>query len=229
MTDNEVLAAKQEIAEFAVHHYEQHGEAPDFETINHELELSEKGAESFFEDSDDLFVFYYQLLLLQYEAMIEDLEEFPSLSLSEKLSNFIYTILDMLSETDRFTEETFSDIIYRGCGKSDFQDKTEEILEHFIEDDPRVAASSKFVTNPLFYRYLSGEFLYIILFWLDDETEGREQTMALVDKSTSFLEEIMYSEALDKGIDLARFLYNNGVVSHRFPILKYLNPGRLFS
>ncbi|MDX1672024.1 MAG: hypothetical protein R3211_06760, partial [Balneolaceae bacterium] len=50
--------------------------------------------------------------------------------------------------------------------------------------------------------------------------EGKEMTMAFTDKFTSFIQELLYSAILDKGIDLVKFITHRGVITRHAPFLK---------
>ena len=192
------------------------------------LEEDEQEIYQYFPESDDLLQFYYELQVLKYRQMVEEIDDFDQLSLAEKLSNFAYTMFDLFSEDRQFVAATFEQEILHTYYKSDFQEDVEDLFKEYIEADPRVSTSSQFVTWPLFYSFLANEYLHLVHFWIDDSSENYEKTMAFTDKMTIFLQELMYSKILDKGFDLGRFLTSNGVISHRYPLISYLIPTWLF-
>ena len=182
----------------------------------------------YFSDSDDLLEFYYELQVLKYNMMIRDIDGFEQLSLSEKFSNTVYTLFDLFSERREFIAETYKGLIMDSHHETGFEHEIKALFKQFIENDPRVSISSQFVMWPLFYTFITNEYLHLVHFWVDDTTENYERSMAFTDKVTSFLEELMYSKILDKGFDLGRFLTSNNVISHRYPLLSYLIPTWLF-
>lgn len=227
---SETLRLKQEWAEAGVDFYLQ-SEKPF--TIKNLAEYLENGTEPeeiylYFTDVEDLMEFYYELQVLKYRIMIEEIDGFKQLSLSEKFSNTIYTLFDLFSERREFFTNTYEQLIMDSYHETGFESEIKVLFKQFIENDPRVSTSSQFVMWPLFYTFITNEYLHLVHFWIDDTSDNYEKTMAFTDKLTSFFEELMYSKILDKGFDLGRFLTSNNVIAHRYPLLSYIIPTWLF-
>jgi hypothetical protein len=58
----------------------------------------------------------------------------------------------------------------------------------------------------------------MIRFWLQDKSEGTEKTLALVEKSMVFIQELFYADVLSKGLDLGRYVYSHVLPDH--PLVK---------
>ena len=59
--------------------------------------------------------------------------------------------------------------------------------------------------------------MHVIYFWLNDDSDDSERSIALVDKSTAFLGELVRSEKLAaKGVDLTKYLIANNVIKVPF-------------
>jgi len=221
------LALKQEWTEAGTDFYINHEEAFSLQNLANHLDADVEAMYQYFPDGDHLILFYYELQLLKYRQMITDIEGFEQLSLSEKCSNFAYTLFDLFAEQREFVTATFEEYILHNSG-TPFHNEVEALFKSFIESDPRISMTSQFVTWPVFYKMVTNEYLHLVHFWVDDISDHYEKSMAFTDKVASFFEELMYSKIIDKGFDLTRFLASNGVISHRYPLISYLIPTWLF-
>jgi len=178
---------------------------------------------NYFPNKNAILEFYYASLVVRYELMIEEIEEFQSYTISEKISNFIFTSFDMLDEKKAFVEATFTSIILCSFQKTDFEKEIERLTERFLKKDEHLAASSTMLLNQYFYAFLRRQYLELVRFRMNDSSEDHEVTMELVDKLTSFLEEVLYNTTLDKAFDLAKFIYaNRKVCLQNLPIVKQI-------
>lgn len=158
-----------------------------------------------FPNKNSILKFYYPSLVIRYRAMISEIDDFDSYSISEKLSNFAFTLFDMMGERREFVEDTFGKFEWNCTSKSEFQQEIKSLFKDFFTTDGNIATSAGFLIGDLFYASLKTQFLFLIKFWLEDDSEGRERTFALTDKITGFIEELVYSKIVDKGFDLAKY------------------------
>ncbi|MDZ7808248.1 MAG: hypothetical protein U5K71_14195 [Gracilimonas sp.] len=201
----------------------------DTEKINTKIELTEAALDLYIEDKfsipnltnktgktaseiytlfpnkNAILKFYYPSLVIRYQAMIGEIEDFDSYSISEKLSNFAFTLFDMMEERREFVEDTFWKYEWKCTSKSEFQQEIKSLFKDFFTTDGNIATSAGFFLGEWFYASLKTQFMFLIKFWLEDDSEGRERTFALTDKITGFIEELVYSKIADKGFDLAKY------------------------
>lgn len=214
----EELQTKLEITGVALDLYvEQDGEFT-LNQISKEIELSVADIFDYFPNKQAILEFYYTSLVIRYELMIEDIEDFGTYSLSEKLSNFIYASFDMLAEKQAFVELTFNKMIRYSYARTEYSKKVESTIESFFGEDPRISTSSSLIMNDLFYKLMTRKYLYLVSYWIRDESEGKERSMELTDKLTAFIQEVMYNSIADKGFDLLKFLYSNSSLKCSNPI-----------
>lgn len=184
-------------------------------------------------DTGDVFIyfphkkamlqFYYAALMIRYEMMINDIEDFESYTISEKFSNLAFTTFDMLREKEAFVEDTFEKLIIHPYSKTDFEKEVERITKQFLENDSQVSITSTLVMNSYSYSFLRRNYLELIRFWINDTTEDRELTMELTDKVTGVLQELIYNPVLDKSFDLLKFMNSNReAFANNIPIVKQI-------
>ena len=201
----------------------------DTEKLNTKIELSEAAIDLYIEDKfsipnltnatgktasqiyalfpnkKSILHFYYPSLVIRYRAMVDEIEDFDSYTISEKLSNFTFTLFDMMDERRSFVDETYHKYEWKCTSSTDFQKEVKGLFKEFFTNDGRIATSAGFFMGDLFYSSLKTQYQYLIKFWLEDESEDRERTFALTDKITGFIEELVYSKVVDKGFDLAKY------------------------
>lgn len=163
----------------------------------------------YFPNKDAILEFYYASLVIRYEMMIEEIDDFESYTLSEKFSNFAFTSFDMLREKEAFIEATFEKSILLSFSKTDFEKEVERLIKRFLENDSQVSITSTLVLNDYAYSFLRRQYLELVRFWLNDTSEDKELTMELTDKLTGVLEEMVYNPVLDKSFDLLKFMNAN--------------------
>ena len=173
---------------------------------------------SLFPNKKAILKYYYPSIVIRYSSMIEEIEDFDSYSISEKLSNFIFTSFDMLDDRKEFVEETFEKMVFKKGCNSEFHHEVTALFKHFFTTDGRIAVSAGFVMKDYFYEFIAKEYLHIVKFWLEDDSDGKERSFALTDKLTGFVEEVVYNKVLDKGFDLAKYLISHAGLAKNIPL-----------
>lgn len=210
---NEIMKIKFEIMQAAVSLFEKNNGRLTIHDISKETDYSSAQIFEYFNTIDEIKLFYYSALVLQYEAMIDEIDDFDNYTLSEKLSNFIYASFDMMSENLSFVEATFKPLILCNPQKSDYQKQVENLIVHFIKNDNLVSGSSSYLLNDTCLKLLQYKYIRLISLWLNDESDGKETTMELTDKLTGLLQEVLYTSITDRTIDLLKFWYANNSCS----------------
>ncbi len=155
---------------------------------------------------------FYPHCVDRYRVIITMMEDHDRMSLSEKLENFIFVMLDFFQEQRLFVEKTFGKMLAKRPAKTAFQKEVEDVFREILENENDVAfLQHTFLLNFLTYDILAGEFFSLVKFWLSDDSENYEKTMAYADKLISFLTEILEISIVDKGFDLAKFVLQNNL------------------
>ena len=174
---------------------------------------------SHFPNNKAILSFYYPALVYQYWAMIEEIEDFEDYSASEKFSNFIYTLFDMMSENSSFIDNTFNKYVFHKGSSSEFHKEVKALFKDFLTTDGKIAVSAGFFMKDYFYSLLASQYLFLVNFWKKDESESKERTLALSDKLTSLFEESIYNKTLDKSFDLAKYIFGSIGVGKDIPFV----------
>jgi AcrR family transcriptional regulator len=213
----EEINDKIELCEIAIDHVINDGKF----TIAQLAKASGKTASeiySLFPNKNAILQYYYPSLVIRYSAMIDKIEDFESYTISEKLSNFIFTSFDMMEDRREFVEDTFEKMVFKRRCDSQFHQEVTQLFKHFFTTDGRIAISAGFVMKDYFYEFIAREYLDIVKFWLNDDSDGKERSFALTDKLTGFVEEVVYNKVLDKGFDLAKYLISHAGLAKNIPV-----------
>jgi AcrR family transcriptional regulator len=208
------LDKKIELSLAAVTLYEKNGGNFTVAELSAETGIEQNTIYELFPGKKSILKYYYNTIVLRYRFMIEEIDGFKEFSISEKLSNFMFTSFDLLNEHPAFVKETFYDYQCKAFKTSSFEKEVDELFKTFFEEDPNISISAAVFTGSSFYALLRQKYLAIVLFWLHDDSEHKDKTFALVDKLNSFVEEVMYNKVIDKGFDLLKFsLTSSGMFS----------------
>lgn len=214
----EKINTKIEITWKAIELYEKKGKVSIPDLVD-ATELSASEIYSYFPNKKSILSFYYPALVYQYWAMIKEIDGFEDYSLSEKFSNFIYTLFDMMSEYPTFVGDTFSKHVLQKGSRSEFHKETTALFKDFLTSDGNIAVSAGLIMKDYFYSIASSQYLLLVRFWLKDESEEKERTLALTDKLTSLLQEAVYNKTLDIGFDLVKYLFGSIGVGKEIPFV----------
>lgn len=221
--DPETFETKFTIADIATDLYIQNDGQFFMKDIARHMDITPAEVFNYFPNKKAILEFYYASLVIRYELMIDQIDDFESYTIGEKLSNFAFTNFDMLAEKEAFVEDTFSEYILHSFSKTDFEKEIERLFKQFLQADDRISISSTLALNSYSYAFLKRQYLELLRFWLNDTSENKELTMELTDKVTGVLEELLYNPVLDKGLDLLKFMNaNKTAFIKNIPIVKQL-------
>jgi len=200
------ITSKIELSLLAAELYQKKGRLSMRDLIS-SSEMSASQIYELFPTKDALLAYAYPSMVFQYWAMIDEIDDFHRLVISEKLGNFIYTMLEMFSDHELFVKDTFTRLVACKGVKSDFADEVSAIYKDFLTRDGNLSVTAGLVTRPLFYRWMTTQFIALVEFWIRDTSTSKERTIGLVDRASSLFEDVMYSELIDKGFDFSKYLY----------------------
>jgi hypothetical protein len=133
----------------------------------------------------------------------------------EKILFFFYTLVEELKSYRSYIifkrgndplPKAIRDLSELKMFKTKFEDWAKLIVEEGIETGEiadRIGLSSQY------YRALWGHFLFLLEFWIKDNSQGFEKTDAAIEKSVNLEFELLARGPLESAIDFAKFLFQN--------------------
>jgi AcrR family transcriptional regulator len=170
----------------------------------------------FFNSKQAILRAYYNSVPLRFQEIALQIPEFDTFTLGEKISNYVYTSFDILTEHRDFVEESFERMILGG-GHHGWSSDSAALFRSFVETDSRIPEANRMLMRDFVYTIMVREYFQLIRYWLTDDSEGSERTIALVDKLTAFGTELAYSGILSKGFDLAKYVVGQDIWKSRLP------------
>lgn len=171
--------------------------------------------QQFFPGKQAILRGFYDQIPDMYRSSILEIQEYETLTVGEKVANYIYTTFDVLSMHRDFSESTINNMV---LSRHDtyWHKESKHIFKSMIIDDNRIPGANTVLLQDFVYDIIVREYMQLIRFWLQDDSPGSERTLALVDKLTGFGSELLYSGVIDKGFDLGKYLLSNDIWKFRF-------------
>lgn len=168
----------------------------------------------YFPNRRDVLDFFYEGLILEYKESVQSIDKYAEFTLSEKLSNLALTLIDLMDPYREFVRQTYKDRVMCSGRKTAFEKLFRQQLKVIYESDMKQSRLSAALNRAPLYMTGTYNFHLLIQFWLWDKSAANQKTMELVDKWTAFVEELHYSSILDRGFDVAKFIFYNSPFSN---------------
>ncbi len=179
-------------------------------SLAEELKMDSAEIYDLFPNRRSILEFYYESVLIRYQALITQIDGYGTFTMAEKLSNLALTILDMFQERREFVTKTYNSMIACSGRSTNFEKSLKAQLTLIYEQDNKQSKAASMFNGELTNRFIVLHFHGLICFWIQDSSEGYQKTMELVDKWTALVQEVNYSSVIDRGLDLAKFaVYNS--------------------
>lgn len=185
-------------------------------SIENDIESSVLSDE--FSSKEALFAAYYEYLPSNVLSNVNSIDGWEDFTLAEKLTMLIHTSFDEFEEVLPFVRDTFVPIITKSDKGVGAKHETTHLLKELFSSDQRTSSYIMLVHFDILYEFYFTEYGHLVKFWLKDSSIGKEKTLALTDKLTGFIQEVVYNNIFDRGIDLARFFLDNRIIKLPFGI-----------
>lgn len=134
-------------------------------------------------------------------------------SIREKLLAFYYTMMEVLKKDRSYVQLCFKEVKRPELTPSFLKSFKEDFNNYIRQLISEGLASEEIVKRPVISeRYHDGlwlQVLFVINFWLKDDSTNFEKTDAAIEKSVNLSFELMGKGPLDMMVDFAKFLYQN--------------------
>lgn len=151
-----------------------------------------------------------------WAAMIEDTvvvlhadHDYESYPVRQKLGAFYYTFLETALDRRSYLLLRFPGIqlVNPPAQLQRFQKAFDEFAKPMLaeaKESKEVASRGRL--NQAYPGLMYAQFLFIIDFWLKDESDGFERSDALVEKSTALAFDLVGAQVFDSALDFVRFM-----------------------
>ena len=152
-------------------------------------------------------------LIIKTVATIQKNEAYPDYSVNEKLLAFYYTLIEVMKQNRSFILATHSNREKHEI-KPRFLKEVRKEFKAYINDLIKEGLENEELKKR---PYLSDkydealwiQFLFVLHFWIKDDSKEFEQTDAAIEKAVKLSSELMREGPLDSFIDMAKFIFQN--------------------
>lgn len=202
-----------------IQHYQnyilEHGEEPpSIYSFCKELEIDEGHFYDYFNDFHQLAgVFWLRTFINVKDTMTAD-AEFSNFSVREKLLSFYYGFFEMLKKNRSYAllsfKESKSILNHEPRNLKSLKKEYKEWAKNMVSEgigNGEIAGRLKIsdTYDNIFWLQL----LFLINFWIKDDSRGFEKTDVAIEKSVHFSFDLIEKNALDSAIDFGKFLFQN--------------------
>lgn len=199
MNSNDV-SQRWELSRIAADLYMINGRSVTFAQVAEASGREASDVRALFPNKASMLAYRYAGIPAVFELHMAALADYPDFTIGEKVSQFLYSTFDYLNESRDFTDATFTE-----WDQAPFRTATARLLARMVEQDSRIPFVNRFFLRDLTYDAAAWQVICAVRHWLKDPSEGTSDTLAWVEKSTAFAQEMLYSGILDKGLDLGRY------------------------
>ncbi len=150
--------------------------------------------------------------------------DYNNYSVRNKLLTFYHTWLGILGQNEGyidFTTKKDSRTFLIPKGSSPFKKKFLNHISNLFYEGYQTGELAK---RPIFGEQLKSlfwvELMFILHFWLTDKSEQKTNTNGAIEKSLSFMFDVLGKNALDTGFDFAKFMFQNSRLKNIRNLLK---------
>ncbi len=178
-----------------------------FDSLAAKVNMKPAEIMDFFSSRSSMLNYYYESRLILLNQQTSDIPGYPDFTLQEKLSNLFLGLLDQFREHRKFVLITYKNRAINIGDKTNFEILLKRELKSIFENDQKISETASVLLNSVLYQSLLWQFHGLIYFWMSDISLHQENSLALTDKWTAFIEELFYSKITDSGADLGKFLF----------------------
>ena len=149
-------------------------------------------------------------------STVETLEsngEYKEYAVREKLLSFYYTLVEVLKKNRSYILVSYKKQdrremrpAYLKGARSAFKSYIESLIEEGVQNEE---IKKRPYISDKYDEALWVQFLFVLYFWIKDDSPGFEKTDAAIEKAVKLSSELMGEGPVDSFIDLAKFLYQN--------------------
>lgn len=181
-------------------------------SLGEEFNFDETAFYQFYDSLDDLHADVWKSFVIETVIVLSDDPQFPTFTVREQLLAFYYTHLEVLKPRRDFIKicDELSRPLplphYLKAYKDEFISFGNSLIEAGIQSGE--IADRKFI-NKSYSNGLWAQLIFVVKFWIKDESPEFEKTDAAIEKAVNLSAELVRPGPMDSIIDFAKFIYQN--------------------
>lgn len=174
-------------------------------------DIEESDFYTFFGSFDGLKQEIWNKFLENTISTLHNDASFSSFSPKNKLLTFYFTLFEVLTLNRSYVLYALKDNkegLSNLAQLKQFRMTMKEFVKtNIVIEETRVSKLSK-IAQPVYSEGAWIQFLFILKFWMDDNSKGFEKTDIIIEKSVNTVVDLLDSKPLENIIDLGKFLWS---------------------
>ncbi|HEY5960861.1 MAG TPA: TetR family transcriptional regulator [Polyangiaceae bacterium] len=170
-------------------------------------------AYKYFPDREQLVRAFFELRFADAEASLDDLPNFATFTLKEKLHAFVEALLEAYLPDREFVAIAIRNLVDAPLQSFGSMQPVRHQLVAVVEGMLERAVAGGEFAPPLQRGFLTNVFwdytILVVLYWLSDDSESFAKTSEFIDKSLDIYVTLVQSGIVDKAARLLMFLLKN--------------------
>jgi Tetracyclin repressor-like, C-terminal domain len=173
--------------------------------------ITETDFYSFFGSLDGVKQSIWTKFLENAIATVEKDSNYESYPNKNKLLSLFFTLFEILTLNRSYVvysleenKEGMKNLKDLKHFRKDFKNFVNQIIE---EDSTIISDRVSNITKPIFSEGAFAQFLFILKFWMDDNSKSFEKTDILIEKSVNTVVDLLDTKPLESLFDLGKFLF----------------------
>jgi hypothetical protein len=179
------------------------------------VKLDEKEFYDHFNSLEDMDKAVWEHIFEETEKALSKEDNYKNGSAREKVLFFYYTIAEVLKSYRSYVlfkrgNTPLTEAARNTDDLKRFKSKFEDWIKHVIDEGvetEEIANRQRLVDQ--YFRVFWVHFLFVLEFWIKDDSKGFEKTDAAIEKSVNLAFELIGKGPLDSALDFAKFIFQN--------------------
>lgn len=188
------------------------GFVPEIEELAEFVSQQKTEIESIFKSTEEIVVFYFELLFQEFNHENEAIPELNQLSFGESFSHLVFGCVDLMKSEPVFSKISLNISKSGFFSNSLIQHLLRPYLEQIILQDLAISTTSHVLIGDLFYNQMIRDWEEFTALNLNEKL-NEDQWIERVDKFSKLMDSVLHNDLPEKGLDYLKTLYSQGVFS----------------
>lgn len=213
-TEEATVDISEKIREAYIDHILEHGKEPaSVYKFAKEIDLSEEQFYNHYTSFAHIEQAVWEQLANETIHIIRSEEVWPNYSVREKLLAFYYTLVEVMKKKRSFLMATSSENLRPHWTPPHLKKFREVYKEFSMELINEGVSTNEIVNRPYltdsYHEGLWGQLLFLLHFWMKDDSIGFEKTDAAIEKSVNLSLDLLGKGVVDSMVDFAKFMFQS--------------------
>lgn len=191
------------IAAAALEEFARTGNLPEPTRVAELVDLDESQVREIAPDEAYLRAVCQRFLVEQAAGMAAAVPDYDRFTLQERIGTFVFILLDVLEPHERFVRSTFPSPLTGPLNP--FEGAIRKVLPPILDASDVPPVNRFGVTSMPSAAAAANGIVWLIRAWIHDDSDQRQRSTALIDRSLSLMAASMTNPVPQRGVDLLRY------------------------